>query len=273
MPAPDDTAPAAPRDTAPAPPRPSPARVGLGAVAVLAGAALLGGAAALGAAPSAAVAAVLAIALAVGWPGLLALPSPRGTTTVVAASGVAAALAAAADAAGAAGSGEPLRRLPVVLALTVLVASAHQLLRRDLRPRVVDSLGGTLLGAGLAGGGAGWAALPGVPAGASLAVVAACAGAAACLLVLLPLPAAGAAATSAVGAVVVGGAVAAVAPDLGAGTGAVLGLVVAVLVLGLHHLLARLPAAGRLRSRVVLAAAPLTASGTAALLVGAVLVG
>ncbi len=257
-------------------PRPGLPRAGVGAVSAVAGAALLVGAAALGAAPSAVVAAGLAVALAVGWPGLLALPSPRGTTSVIALSGVAAALAVAADGAagpGGAGAGEPLRRLPVVLALTVLVASAHQLLRRDLRPRVVDGLGGTLLGAALAGSAAAWVVLPGTPAGASLALVAACAAATACLLLLLPLPALGGAALSAGGSVLVAAAVAAAAPGVPAGTGAVLGVVVAVIVLGFHHLLARLPAAGRVRSRVALVAAPLTASGTAAYVVGAALVG
>ncbi len=234
-------------------------------------AALLAASAAAGVAASALVAVVLGAALAVGWPTLLALPSPRGTTGVVAATGVAAALAVATT------PGEPgLRRLPVVLALGVLAACGHQLLRRDLRPRVVDSLGGTLLGAGLAALAAGWVALP-ATGGWSLTLVAAASAVSACLLLALPLRAGAATAVAALAAVAVGAAVGALGPGAGApwgaSAGAVVGAVVAVVVAGLHHLLAPLPAAGRLRSRVALVVGPLAAAGTAAQLVGGLLVG
>ena len=73
--------------------------------------------------------------LAWGWAGLLGLPSPRGTTSVLAFGTVAAVLT------GALTRTDPfLRWMPAALALSMLVAFLHQLLRRDGRPRLVESV-------------------------------------------------------------------------------------------------------------------------------------
>jgi hypothetical protein len=73
--------------------------------------------------------------LAWGWAGMLGLPSPRGTTSVLAFGTAAAVLT------GALTRTDPfLRWMPAALALSMLVAFLHQLLRRDGRPRLVESV-------------------------------------------------------------------------------------------------------------------------------------
>ena len=79
-----------------------------------------------------------------GWAAALGLPSPRGTSTVLAVSVAASVLAVGGT------RTEPLLRwLPAALAASVLVAFGHQLLRRDGRPRLVESVTGSVLGVGV----------------------------------------------------------------------------------------------------------------------------
>lgn len=225
-------------------------------------------ASAAGTAPATAAVLAVVAALATGWPRLLALPSPRGTTAVVAAAGLAAALVVATT------PDDPwLRRLPGVLALAVLAAFLHQLLRRDLRPRVVDALGGTLLGVGTAVLAASWIAVSQTTGGWGLVAVGVGAVAAATLVLLLPFPlrlTAGAALVAGTGvAALVATPLEAVHAAHGAGVGAG----VAVVVVVLHRLLQRLPTIARRSARVAAVAAPVAASGGAVYLIGRLLVG
>lgn len=116
--------------------------------------------------PMVAAAVVLVAALAWGWPTLLALPGPRGVSGVVAGAGVVCVVVVATTPGAAS-----LERLPAVLGLTVIAACAHQLLRRDGRPRVVDALGGTLLGCALVAAAACWVTLPAMVGGRAVAAV------------------------------------------------------------------------------------------------------
>jgi hypothetical protein len=82
----------------------------------------------------------LSVALAAGvitwgWSGLLRLPSPRGTAFVLAVGSAAAigTVLATPDA-------PFLRRMPVAMAGSLIVAFLHQLARRDGRPRLVESI-------------------------------------------------------------------------------------------------------------------------------------
>lgn len=84
--------------------------------------------------------AVAGLALAWGWAGALALPSPRGTATVLALGTVAMVLSVAGD------RSDPLTWLPAALGGSVLLAFGHQLLRRDGRPRLVESVASVVLG-------------------------------------------------------------------------------------------------------------------------------
>lgn len=98
------------------------------------------------------VAALGGLLLAQGWPRLLNLPSPVGVTAVLSASAVGVAVAAWV------GDRTDLRWVSVVTAVTLIVSFLHQLLRRDGRERLVDTVSGTALGAGLLAGGAGYVA-------------------------------------------------------------------------------------------------------------------
>ncbi len=243
-------------------------RAAVTAAAAVLAAVLLGLAAPAGVGASAVAAVVLGAALALGWPALLALPSPRGTTGVVLGTGAAAALVVATT------PDDPwLRRLPVALALAVLAACAHQLLRRDLRPRVVDGLGGTLCGAALAASAAGWAVLPATPGGWPLALVAAVSGTTACVALLTPWPPLLRAALVVVAAAGTGASTSAALAGVPPAGAAAIGAAVGVVAVVLHALLAPLPAAGRVRSRVAMVAAPLAAAGTVAYGLGRVLLG
>ncbi|HET8601325.1 MAG TPA: hypothetical protein VFL99_13430 [Segeticoccus sp.] len=105
--------------------------------------------------------------LAWGWPGILDLPSPRGTSGVLllAALAVAAAAFLTADA--------PLLRLvPAAVAGAVLLTFVHQLLRRDGRPRLVTTVAGTLTGIAALASGVGFVGLSRLPHGDGVAAVA-----------------------------------------------------------------------------------------------------
>lgn len=81
------------------------------------------------------------VLLAWGWAGALALPTPRGTVAVLLLGGAAIVLSVALRA-------EPpwLTWLPAALAVSMIFAFGHQLLRRDGRPRVTDSVTSVLFG-------------------------------------------------------------------------------------------------------------------------------
>lgn len=82
--------------------------------------------------------------LAWGWAGMLALPAPRGTSVVLLLGAIALVLGAAWD------HQVPwLSWVAVALAISVLVAFLHQLLRVDGRPRIVESVSSIVLGLGL----------------------------------------------------------------------------------------------------------------------------
>jgi len=87
--------------------------------------------------------ALAGLVVAWGWAPLLGLPSPRGTSAVLAV-GVAACVGAAALT-----TDDPfLEWIPGALAVSLIGAFLHQLLRRDGRPRLTESVAGS--GAGLA---------------------------------------------------------------------------------------------------------------------------
>src|SRR5665811_2338278 len=93
--------------------------------------------------------------IAWGWAGLLGLPSPRGTTLVLAvgSAGAIGAVLATAD--------DPyLAWMPAALAGSMIVAFVHQLARRDGRPRLVESIASTITAIAIVVSGASLVALP-----------------------------------------------------------------------------------------------------------------
>lgn len=228
--------------------------------------------------PMAAAAAVLVAALAWGWPTLLALPGPHGVSGMVAGAGAVCVVVVATTPGGAS-----LERLPAVLGLAVLAACAHQLLRRDGRPRVVDALGGTLLGCALAAAAACWTTLPVMTGGREVAAVTIFAALVMAVL-LAPVPRwwRAVTVTALLGVAVVLDAVRAGQPDVGPGSGlgsglglggtAVVGVLVLALASGVGVVLDRQSSArSRVRGRVAVVAAFLALLGPVAHLVAAAL--
>ncbi|WP_432483771.1 hypothetical protein [Kineococcus esterisolvens] len=228
-------------------------------------------------------AALVALLVAAGWPALLALPSPRGTTAIVALAGLGAVAAGAAvvlagrDALGAG----PLAGLPAVAALALLAAFVHQLARRDGRPRLVESVSGTVTGQALTVLAACWVAVPTTYAGAPLApvVLSAVVAATAVCATSWPLRVAG---PLAVGAGVLAGWLAGsatvalhgagiVPPARWAVAGVVAGAGAGLVVAAWRALSARLPTAGGLPAAFAVAAAPVALAGGGAYLVGRLL--
>jgi hypothetical protein len=93
--------------------------------------------------------------MAWGWPVLLSLPSPRGTTAVLA---VGTALAAASVTLA---TQDPfLRWVPAAMAVSVIGAFLHQLMRRDGRPRLAESVSSSVAGLAVIAAGVSMAPLP-----------------------------------------------------------------------------------------------------------------
>ncbi|WP_432562318.1 hypothetical protein [Kineococcus sp. SYSU DK003] len=255
------------------------------ATATLALAGLLG-LASFGPLPVLGLAVVLLGALvAVGWPELLDLPARRGTTAVVALVAVVAAVVAVATAETARADGTQvsgvLGSLPAVTALALLGAFGHQLLRRDGRPRLVESVTAVVTGQAVVVLAAGWIAVPTTYAGPSLApvVLAAVVTTSAVAATTWPLRVAGPV------NLVVGGATgwlaAALTVLLGAdgvvseGRWAVAGIVAGagagLLVSAWRALSGRLPAVHAVPAALAVAAVPVALAGGGAYLVGRLL--
>lgn len=80
------------------------------------------------------------IVIAWGWAGTLALPTPRGTVGVLVLGSIALVLAV-----GLPPQAPWLGWVPAALCLSMIAAFVHQLLRRDGRPRVVQSVSSVVL--------------------------------------------------------------------------------------------------------------------------------
>ncbi|GAB3592176.1 hypothetical protein GCM10027446_12290 [Angustibacter peucedani] len=201
---------------------------------------------------------VLALLLAGGWSRLLDLPSPRGTTAVLALSGAASAVAVArADA-------EPrLEWLALALAGGVVTEFVHQLLRRDGRPRLVESVSGTVAGVVVLGSAASVLALPDSPSTATGVVTWAAPVVAGSLVQLAPLPRRFTLPLGVLVGLLVGGLLGGLFDDGTVVAGLLCGGVATAVALMVHRLLEPLPAAGRAPGWLALAVAPLATSAMA----------
>ena len=204
--------------------------------------------------------------MAWGWPGLLALPSPRGSTFVLAVGS-----AAAIGTVLATKSDPYLNWMPAALACSMLIAFLHQLARRDGRPRLVESIASTITALAIVVSGASLVALPLTPEGDWVVAISASAMAASALtdLVggsrrlrawLLPL------------AMLAGGAVAIVVgitlADVGWGAAALLGVLAAGISHATRRALAMLPSISAARSQLVSASASVLTGGLVIYVVG-----
>ena len=222
----------------------------------------------LGELPVVGVALLLTLVLAIGWPVLLELPSVLGSAVVIALGGAGAVIAVTAT------RGQPfLRELPVVVALSVLLAFVNELARQDGRLRLVESVTGTVTGVLVATAAAGWVAAGRAPGGTSLVVSGAVALAVAAAVSAVPLGGWTGAVVTSVGAVLAGGAVGAAMPTMDLLPGGLIGLATGILVAALHVLFDRLPALDRRLASFAVIVLPVSVSGILVYVVGRVLVG
>jgi hypothetical protein len=209
--------------------------------------------------------------IAWGWAGLLGLPSPRGTTFVLAVASVAAVGTALAT------RSDPLLAwMPAALAGAMIVAFLHQLARRDGRPRLVESVASTIMAIAIVVSGASFVALPRIQHGAWIVAIA-CAAMAVSALTdlaggsrrlsawLLPL----AMLAGGVAAILVGQGLGAV----GWGGAALLGVLAAGVSHAVRRVLATLPAISNARSQLVSACASVLTGGVVVYVVGRLLIG
>ena len=222
----------------------------------------------LGELPLTIAAAVLVVAFALGWPALVGLPFRAGSTAVVALAGLGAVVVVHLTAE------QPyLQYLPVVLAGAVLLSFINELVRRDGRDRLVESVSGTVTGTLVAVAAAGWVATATTPGGEPLVVIGALALAVGSALVALHLaPWLGAVVTSAAAAGV-GALCGAILPDIDVAPAFLLGLAVGVLVATLHALFDNLPSLERAWPSLAAVTLPVTVTGTLVYVIGRVLVG
>ncbi|WP_426593347.1 hypothetical protein ACPPVS_16670 [Cellulomonas sp. McL0617] len=212
--------------------------------------------------------ALLALVFALGWPALVGLPFRVGSSVVVAIGGIGSVIVVHLT------DAQPyLRFLPLVLAGAVLLSFLNELVRRDGRERLVESVSGTVAGTLVAVASAGWVATGRTPGGEPLVVVGALALAVGSVVVALHLARWLGAVVTSVAAAAAGAFGGALLPDITVRPGLLLGLAVGVLVATLHALFDQLPSLERRWPSLAAVTLPVTVTGTLVYVVGRVLVG
>lgn len=207
--------------------------------------------------------ALLIVLLATGWPRLVTLPVTVGPGIVIALCGLAS--LAVVELTGS------VNGVAAVVGLAVAAAFIQEMLRRDGRPRLVESVAGTVTGSVIAASAALWPALGDSRPALAVVVTAACAlaaGAACTALPVRPQLVATAATVVAGGAGLVAGYL--LAP-VGIVVGGTMGLVAGVLTAAIHLLFGRFPAATRPLPALAAAALPPMLAGAPTFMLGSVL--
>lgn len=200
-----------------------------------------------------AVVTVAVVAFGLGWPTLLGLPSPRGSSGVVVATGV-----LGIGAVVLAGS---LVGLIAVIAFGVIAAFVHEMGRGQRRPLLTESLAGTVTGAVAAVSASGWVAIgTGVlPAAVALAAAAAVGAAALCVALPVSVQVKGGLAIGA--SAVAGGLVGVLEPTFGAVTAAAVGVGVGMVTAAIEVVFDRYPTSTRPFPSFAIAALPVVVVG------------
>jgi len=212
-----------------------------------------------------ALVAVAVVVFAAGWPRLLGLPSVRSATIVIAASGL--------TAVGLITWRDDFGLLAPVVGLAVLGAFIAEMARRDGRPRLVESVAGTVMGAVVAIGATGWIALGESRPALALIVTAATTLATACATTAVPVRIRHTATIATVLATGVGLFLGHVLSDVGLVFGGVVGFAAGILTAAAYVLFIRFPAIGRWLPAVAAATVPLLMAGGPTYLVGTLVFG
>ena len=220
----------------------------------------------LGTVPLLAISVVLVLAFAYGWPTLLGLPWLWGSRVVIALAGIGAVIA------GTISDGD-VGGLAFIVAIGVILAFVSEMLRRDGRARLVESLCGAVggvVGVVCVGG---WLAAANSVQGTALVVTAAaCLAAAAAVSVAVPLPDVLNAILTTVAAGAAGVGISALLPHIGASQGLWAGLVAGVLVAAFHVLFDRLIDIRRPTVAIAAAVVPVLVGGMLIYIVGTIVI-
>ena len=203
---------------------------------------------------------LMVLVMAIGWGPLLDLPDARGSALLVMATGA----VGVAMALWAPDPDQPLGGFASVLAVSVIAAFVHEMVRRPNRPALLESVSGTLSGQVMALLAAGWLLLPQARLGAATLFVAAIAVACARAATALPWPvnvtgwvafAAGAAGAALAGYTF---------GPIRLGPAIVMGLAVAAVVAAMDRLLVAQPSGHQGVGLLSASVAPVAAAGTVA---------
>jgi len=200
---------------------------------------------------------------ALGWPGLLGLPARRGTTVLLlltVAVGVALQVAT-----------RDLAYAALWFGLVVVASFVLQLLRRDGRPRLVESVAGAVTGAAVVISGVGWLAVGTGPTSIGLLLVGAVTLATAAIVTAFPLPASWGWAATIVLSAAAGLGTGMVIVAVGPVTGGLVGLAPGVLSAAVHHLLGQFPASVRVWPALAAAVLPVLVCGVPVYVLGRIL--
>ncbi len=212
-----------------------------------------------------AVLVILVLGLAAGWPRLVGLPSRLGSAVVIAASGLLGLTVVLLAAS--------LVPLLAVLAFAVVAAFVHEMARRDGRPRLVESVTGTVTGAVAAISAAGWVVVSGVGPPAVLVTATGAALTVAGLAALIPLGSRVTGPVAVAAGLGAGVASAALLSGLGYATGAAVGIGAGLLTASVRVLFEHYPASGRPSASAAIATLPACALGIPAYAVALLLTG
>lgn len=193
------------------------------------------------------------VALALGWPTLVVLPSRRGSSAVMMTAGVLGLLAVLTT--------DDLSGLVAVIAFAVIAAFVHEMLRRDHRPFLTESLAGTVTGVVFVVSATGWVVIAAGGRTTPLVLTAASAVAAAGLCAALPLAVRVRGLLAMVAGGAVGGVIGAFDPALGVLAGVAVGAGIGIVTASLEVLFDRFPASGRPFAAFAIAALPVAAVG------------
>lgn len=207
--------------------------------------------------------AVVAVVFSIGWSELLNLPARLGSTLVlliVTAMGLTLLLL----------TGD-LAYVAIGFGLSVGLAFAHQLLRRDGRPRLVESVGGTVSGAVVVLSGVGWLAVGTGPVSIGLLLVGAVTLTVAAVISAVPLPPLWSGLITAVLTAFAGLGVGMLIDAVGPVTGFGVGLAAGLLSAGVHYLLGQFPASARALPALAAGVLPVLVFGVPVYVLGRVL--
>lgn len=205
----------------------------------------------------------MGVIFAVGWPGLLGLPARRGTGALLLLTLVAGVVLQW-------HTGD-LAYVAMAFGAVVVAAFVLQLLRRDGRPRLVESVAGSVTGAAVVTSGVAWLAVGTGPTSVGLLLTGAVTLAAAAIVTALPLPASWGWAVTTVGAAGAGLGVGSVIVAVGPITGALVGLAAGVLSAAVHHLLGQFPTSVRAWPALAAAVLPVLVCGAPVYVLGRIL--